>query len=170
MKKIFLALAMTLTVGSLATVFATNTTLNTTTKSGTTDVNYILGDRYTITIPQAFELNDEPNDPISQTLSASDVFIANKTKLQVVIKGANGTDTEWLIKDVSDQNNTFEYKVNSGDFVTGTALNSGDVALEILAGETDGGSSTLSFDLAETVVKAGTYKDTLTFTSSIVNQ
>ena len=71
---------------------------------------------------------------------------------------------------MTDATNTFEYKVNSGDFVDGTSLKTGDVVLEVLAGDTDGGSSKLNFDLVNTVVKAGTYKDTLTFTSSIVSQ
>ena len=167
MKKLFLALAMTMMLGSVATVFATE--LNATTKSGTTDINYSLGDKYIITIPQAFNLK-EPNDPVSQTVSASEVYIANGTKLQVVITGANCTETGWFIEDITDDTNKFEYKVSNGDMVDDNLLKNGDTVLEVLAGNTEGGSSTLKFDLKETVVKAGTYKDTLTFTSSIVAQ
>lgn len=168
MKKLFLALATTMIVGSVATVFATE--LNNTTKSGTTEVNYSLLNRYTITIPEAFNLSEEPGNPVQKELSASDVFIDNNTKLQVVVEGENCNETQWFIKDVTDATNAFEYKVNSGDFVDGTSIKTGDVVLEVLAGDTNGGSSKLNFDLVNTVVKAGTYKDTLTFTSSIVSQ
>ena len=167
MKKLFFVLAMTMMVGSVATAFATE--LNNTTKSGTTDINYSLGDKYIITIPQAFDLR-EPNDPVSQTVSASEVYIANGTKLQVVVSGANCHDDAWFIRDITDTPNEFEYKVSSGDMLDENLLKDEAVVLEVNAGNTEGGSSTLKFDLKNTVVKAGTYKDTLTFTSSIVPQ
>ena len=46
-------------------------------------------------------------------------------------------------------------------------IKNGATILEVESGNTSGGSVKLNFDLKQTVVKAGNYADTLTFTSSI---
>ena len=92
MKRLFLIAAMVAMIGTVGTVFATNAGLNTTNKSGSVEITYSTEDRYTIVIPDAFELG-EPGTPVEKTVSASNVFIPNNTKLQVIIEGANCTET-----------------------------------------------------------------------------
>ena len=164
MKRLFLIVAMVTMIGTVGTVFATSAKLDMQTNSGTTEITYTSEGKYFITIPDAFSLK-EKGTPVPATVSATEVFIPNNTKLQVKIEGANCKGEAWYIKDQIDE---FEYKISKGEMKDENLLKTGDVILEVESGTITGGSTTLNFDLNETVVKAGTYKDTLTFTSSIV--
>lgn len=161
MKKIFLVSAITLMLGSFGTVFAAGSLNNENTK-GSIDITYSIGQSYTITIPETFSFTAQNTD-IPKTVSASSVLINNDTKLQVVISGAHCTETGWFLEDVTDTDNDVEYTVKKDD----VALKNGDTVLEVTAG-TQQAEQEIVFNLKEGIKKAGTYKDTLTFTSSIV--
>lgn len=161
MKKLFLVTVIVTILGSFGAVFAAGSLDNTNT-TGSIDITYSLGQSYTITIPETFSFTAQNTD-VQKTVSASDVLINNETKLQVVISGANCADDKWYLEDVTDEDNDVEYTIKKD----GVALRDGDTVLEVTSG-TQTSSQELVFNLNEGITKAGTYKDTLTFTSSIV--
>lgn len=166
MKKLFLALAMTMMVGSVATVFATEApTFDIEDAEGTTKVTYSVSDSYTITIPSEFSLE---TTAVEKDISASGVFIANAKKLQVTIAGKNCVDGAWYIVDESAGNsaNKFEYMIKDDQDVE---VQNNGVILEVEAGNNETVTESLSFELVDSVTKAGTYSDLLTFTAAVVN-
>ena len=163
MKKIFLALAMTMAIGSVATVFAADTTKELTNDTGETKVEYTMPQSYTIVIPVDFKL-EAKGTTVTREVSARNVFIAYNKKLQVKVNSTNASESKWYLKETDD--NKLEYSIESGD----TTIVKNDVVLEIAAGDTNGGKSVLEFGLVSDVTKAGTYQDTLTFTAELANK
>lgn len=165
MKKIFLVAAMTLILGSLGTVFATDVSFtNGTTTGNTTKVKYSVQDGYTITIPSEFSL--ETSADVTKEISASNVFIANGKELHVKISGKNCADNKWYIVDENASTNKFEYTIKNDE--NADVVNNA-VILKVPAGTTAGVKESFKFKLAGTVTKAGTYSDLLTFTASVEN-
>lgn len=163
MKKLFLAAAMTVLIGSFSTVFATgeNTTFNG--DEGTTLVKYSLSEGYTITIPGEFSLT--PGSEIEKQVSAEGAVLSEGKTLNVSIKGANCQENRWYI---SDENNSYVYELKKGSAESKTAVENNSVILSVPAGTTEKVTTNLYFSLGEnTVTKAGTYSDTLTFTVSV---
>ena len=168
MKKLFLALAMTMMVGSVATVFAaTDKTFEMGVESGTTEVKYSVDGSYTITIPETINLISH-TEAAEATISASNVYIPYCTKLVVSVSSTSYYGNAWHIADTAANNssNTIAYSIKNSESVD---IKNNDAILEVNMGETEGASTTLNFKLNEKVTKAGEYSGTLTFTAGIVD-
>lgn len=161
MKKLFLVAAITVLMGSLSAVFAAEETTSFAGETGTTRVTYELNQGYTITIPGEFALT--PGSEIEKQVSASGAIIAEGKTLNVKISSSNFSNGEWHIKDA---NNSYSYELTKGQ--ERTAIESGATILSVNAGTTEEVTESIFFSLDEdTVTKAGTYSDTLTFTVSV---
>ena len=161
MKKLFLALAMTMMVGSVGMAFAAELNGNDEDNaSGNTLVEYELEGSYTITIPDAVDLVE--GSSTEMVIGASDVYIPYTKILTVTVESTNG----WYIAARSyGESDRYAYTLSSGDTVI---ANNGTV-LEVYAGNTEGAENTFDLELTEKVRTAGTYQDNLTFTSELVD-
>lgn len=167
MKKLLLLFTMIFTIVAVCPVFASDVTeITNTNNTGDIEVIYTVEDSYFITIPDEFKLSKD--EEVSVEISATDVCIGYGTELQVIITGANCVegDSAWYIADESNEENKFEYTIGSesglDDIVDGTAV------IIVDAGNTEGDSQELFFNLKEPVTTSGTYSDLLTFRAEIV--
>lgn len=168
MKKLLLIMVMIFSLTAICPVFASDvTTITNTNNTGDIEVIYTVEDSYLITIPDEFKLSKD--DEVSVEISATDVCIGYGTELQVIITGANCVedDPAWYIVDESNAENKFEYTIGSesglDDIVDGTAV------IIVDAGNTDGETQELFFNLKDSVTTSGTYSDLLTFRAEIVD-
>ena len=161
MKKLFLVSAIILSLGSMAPVFAANITEEGD-QTGTMEITYGVNSGYTVTIPATFNLTN--TDPVEKVISAQDVRIAYGQSLKVSISSENFSESKWYMVDNAASSNKIEYTIKDGE----NAVADEGVVLEVLAGaENLSGSNTLTFQVPEVPTRAGTYKDTLTFSVSV---
>lgn len=162
MKKVLLISVLSLMLSSSLPIFAANQEIDQDeTGPVETVVTYGVDSGYTVMIPADFTLTG--TNAVEQTVSAKDVCIPSGTKLQVSMESDNYSSPNWNLVDEDDSSNKIAYTISgsNGDIA------SGSVVLEVTAGTTDGGSEELSFKINSPATKAGTYKDTLSFTIEV---
>lgn len=159
MKKLFLIAAMSVMLGTVGTAFAAGETQTITGEEGTTKITYTKDSSYTIIIPGDFALSTTET---KKQVSAEGVILNNGKELNVTISGANCAGGKWYVETTSDQ---YEYTITRGD--ARDTVWDDSIILAVEAGNTDTVETDLYFKLTDTVKKAGTYTDTLTFTVSV---
>ena len=127
-------------------------------------VNYGMNESFTVVIPPSFDIDMSGKSDVS--ISASNVLISDDTTLTVVISGADYAGN-WELIDITENSNRLIY--NIGTTEGGNDIVNGSVVLSVAAGEAYNSTveEVLYFSIAEDIVKAGTYQDTLTFTVSV---
>lgn len=168
MKLHFLIIAMNLLFINIGSVFASNyTEINEDINSGETKIIYTVSDTYLISIPEAFDLNQ--NEEVSKTVYAEDVCIGYGMELQIKISGANCFgDEEWYIVDETPGNEANKYEYTIGTETGLDDVKDESVILKVQAGNLEGSYQKLFFNMKDTVTKSGVYSDTLTFSVLIV--
>lgn len=167
MKKLLLSIIVITLIMTICPVFAANvTTITTADSTGDIEVIYTVEDSYVISIPETLTL--AKGATVKSTISARDVCIEYGTELNVKINGANcDNQKRWYIEDEEHAQNRFEYMISTKYAnPSGDVLN-GDAVLTVPAGNTEGGTADLYFELKDDVNKSGTYSDVLTFSASI---
>ena len=163
MKKILsgvLCLAMMLSMG--ATAFAAEISTDGGTQN--TVVSYGMSEGFTVTIPTNFNIDDSRK--ATANVSASNVMIAHGAILEVTIRG-NDWDGSWELIDAAEASNQLTYTIGTTE--GGDDIVNNSVVLDVASGEAYGSevAETLYFTVVDTLTKAGTYTDTLTFTVSV---
>lgn len=158
-----MGMAMTMTTSVFAAA-ASPITQASDTKKGTVDLTYEVTEAYTVTIPDAVTFTN--TEAKTGTVKADGVLIANGKNLVVKVSSTNYSDG-WTLKDQAAEANTLKYTIKKGTTSATDVSNDGEV-LKVEAG-TATGEETLNFQLTAAGTKAGTYKDTLTFTVSVAD-
>lgn len=168
MKRHFLVVALILIFVNIGSVFASNfTEINTENNSCETTVIYNVSDSYLISIPETFDLKQD--EEVSRTVYAEDIYIGYGMELRIKISGANCLDDgSWYITGESPENTSNKYEYTIGTKTELEDVKDESVIISVQAGDLDGDSQTLFFNLKDTVTKPGVYSDTLTFSVSIV--
>lgn len=130
------------------------------TTSDDTLISYTVSESYTWTAPADITFTTSANSETkSGTVSVTTNVIGSGKKLVISID----SNEDFLLTDTADSNNTRSYQIKKGT----TVLTKGASVLEVAAG-TNTGSQALDFVLQSvTVQKAGTYKGTANFVSTI---
>ena len=164
-KKLILPIAGLAIMSLAVPVFAAD--LNKDTTTGTTVVSYGVDSGYTVSIPSAVNFTSSTLTQSGQ-VTASNVIIENGKTLKVKMTSANYTEEDGYTLNYGDgEVSKIKYTIKNGDvdFVNGASV------LEVAAGTTAGGTSTLNFATTtediEAATKSGEHKDTLTFTVSV---
>ena len=163
MKKIFF-ITLILVIGIMLPVFAANT-IETTGTPGETIITYGVSNGFKVIIPADFTITEAAEE--SQTVSASDVYIAYGETLRVSLKGENFDETEskWYLVDEANDSNKIEYTIGT---TSGSAdVTNDSVILEVAAGDINGEEVDLFFNVVKAPTIAGTYNDTLSFTVTV---
>ncbi len=163
MKKILscvLCLAMMLSMGTVA--FASE--ISTDGGSQNTVVTYGMSEGFTVTIPTNFTIDETKK--ATADVSASNVVIAHGSTLKVAVSGNDYVDS-WELVDEAEATNTLTYTIGTTE--GGNDIVNNSVVLSVGAGEAYGSTvtETMHFTVIDELSKAGTYKDTLTFTVSV---
>lgn len=163
MKKV-LSLGMTLALClSLAVpAFAAGTNISTDGGTGNTVVTYGMSQGFVVTIPADFNIGSSLE--ATADVVASDVMIPYGTTLNVRVSGDDYVD-KWELIDVASATNKLTYAITQDSGAK--TINNNDIVLAVDSGDVTGATETLEFKITDTVVKAGTYQDTLTFTVSV---
>ena len=158
MKKLSLITVFILMMSMMVPVFATSIT-----EEGDKEVlvKYTTEGKYTITIPTEVDFNVDST--LNPTVSASDVLLEFGETLKVSVSSLNYANETWNLVDETSNNNKLAYKITCND----NEIANNDTVLEIEAGNTNGGSSELGFEITGEKNVAGSYLDTLTFTVSV---
>lgn len=171
MKRSFLIIVFTMLFVSISSVFAANMTeITNSNNTGDIKIIYTVSDSYLVSIPEAFDLI--AGEEVSRTIYAEDVCIGYGMELQLTVSGANcsgeGENRAWYIVDEEEgnENNRYEYTIGTESGLAD--VKDDGVVLTVLAGDTNGDSQDLFFNLKDEVTKSGTYSDTLTFSVGIV--
>lgn len=126
--------------------------------SANTTINYTVTEQYTWAAPATITFTSSGTAQ-SGTINVTKNVIGAGKKLTIKIDASE----DFLLKDTADNDNTRTYKIKKA----GTALTAGGTVLEVPAG-TNTASQALSFELdAVSVEKAGTYKGTANFVSTV---
>ena len=164
-KKLILPIAGLAIMSLAVPVFAAD--LNKDVTSGTTVVSYGVNSGYTVSIPSAVNFTSSTLTQSGQ-VTASNVIIENGKTLKVKMTSANYTEEDGYTLNYGDgEVSKIKYTIKNGDvdFVNGASV------LEVAAGTTAGGTSTLNFATTtediEAATKSGEHKDTLTFNVSV---
>ena len=167
MKKLLILFTLIFTIVAVCPVFASDVTkITNSNNTGDIEVIYTVEDSYMITIPDQFQLSKD--EEVSVEISATDVCIEYGTTLEVVITGANCVegDTAWYIADEKNRENKYEYTIGSESGLDD--ITDGFAVIIVDAGNTEGETQELFFNLKEPVTTSGTYSDLLTFTAEVV--
>ena len=157
MKKLLTVLVSVLmALTCTATVFADN---------NTTEVNYTVSESYEFTVPATTTISTD-STTLTNGVAITKNSIAVGKKLQIKVASTNS----WNLKLVNGTDNDKLAYTASLDSSTWAALANDAVVLEKAAGTS--GSQNLYAKLTSAAgneTKAGTYKDTLTFTAAVVD-
>lgn len=154
-KKIVLATTIFLSsVGFITPVVAENK------NEDTTNIGYVVEQSYDWTIPSLITFKANSNtDTQPFTVSVIKNIIGYNQSLHITL----ADDSTFKIADINSASNTRDYKVTSGN----TTYAKGNDVLLVPSG-TNTGEKELSFVLLSVnVQKAGTYKGTVSFVSSV---
>ena len=125
-----------------------------------TDITYTVDSSYTWTIHSAINLNSSTT---TGNVSVTQANVAADKEIVIKVKGS-GTDDAFTMKDKNGVgSNEISYNVKNGNEavqVNGTVLTFG-------TNDTAPKTTTLSFALVSSGVKAGNYKGTLTYTATL---
>ena len=165
MKKKTLATLLTLTMLTTAAVPVFAEDVDVTTETGQSSiVTYKVDSNFTVTIPKDVTLKDGTGNGAIKV--GANAMIPSGKSLTVTITNANKydeADKKFHLVDTKDPNNTLGYTISTA----GIDKVEKDVAfLTVPAGTVAETSATLSYT-ADTVIKAGEYEDTLTFTVAV---
>ena len=160
-KTLSMALALTLALSLAVPAFATDITVDG--GVGETVVTYGTSQGFTVTIPADFTI-DSATQKASADVEAENVLIPYGKTLNVRISGDDYVDS-WELIDTAEASNQLTY--NIGTTEGGNDIVNNSVVLSVAAGNTSGVTETLYFEVIDTLTKAGTYTDTLTFTVSV---
>lgn len=164
MKRIIF-ITLVLVMGIVLPVFAANNTIETEDTPGKTVITYGVSDGFKVIIPADFNITEDAEE--TQTISASDVYIAYGKTLSVSLTGANFDEAEskWYLVDEANAANKIEYTIGATSGATDVKNES--IVLEVDAGNVEGEEAKLYFNVVEAPKIAGTYKDTLSFTVTV---
>lgn len=165
MKKIFsIFLVVTMLFSMSITSFAGEITTDNTSQNVT--VTYGASQSFTVTIPSAINIDD--SGAYETIVTAEDVLIPYGSVLNVTVDSLNADGEDWYLTDVSNDENFLTYSILSGnpDGDINMVANGGNV-LSCPAGFDDIMEYMIRFELIDIPTRAGTYKDTLTFTVSV---
>ncbi|RGU92516.1 hypothetical protein DWW31_12130 [Clostridium sp. AF15-17LB] len=157
-----LSITIAMFMSMSATALAAGETIvdQSSTQTGSTEVQYGVEKKYTVTIPADFNITAAPT---SQTVKAESVIIEHGKTLNIKISSNNYKASSWYMKDEKDVSNELPYTIS----MNSSEVKSNDPVLSVAAG-TDKGQTELAFSVdTKDVTKAGTYKDTLTFEVSV---
>lgn len=160
-KTLSMALALTLALSLAVPAFATDITVDG--GVGETVVTYGTSQGFTVTIPADFTI-DSATQKASADVEAENVLIPYGKTLNVRISGDDYVDS-WELIDTAEASNQLTY--NIGTTEGGDDIVNNSVVLSVASGNTSGATETLYFEVIDTLTKAGTYTDTLTFTVSV---
>lgn len=158
-----LALALSLSMALPAFAVTEITSANVGANTGETVVTYGTSEGFTVTIPADFNIDTATNKATAD-VKADDVMIAYGKTLNVKISGDDYVDS-WELIDTNAADNTLTYEIGTTE--GGNDIVNNSVVLSVAAGNTSGATETLYFEVIDNLTKAGTYKDTLTFTVSV---
>lgn len=124
------------------------------------NITYTIDSTYEWTIHSNLSLNDGSTTGEVKVNSAN---IATTDTLVITVKG-NGTDNAFTMKDQNGTgSNVISYTVKNGE----TFVTTGGTVLTLTSSETAPKTTTLTFALASSNVKAGNYKGTVTYTATL---
>lgn len=135
--------------------------------NATTNVKYTVQKSYTWSVPSEIDFNTNTTVTTSgtngntQNVCVTKNVIPEKTKLHIIVSNSN------TFTITSEEGKTLNYTVKVGDSTQ--ALTAGGTVLDVNAGTNDG-SAVLKFELKKDAVeRAGNYKGTVEFVSSVIN-
>lgn len=162
-KTLSLGLALVLALSMAVPAFAANITTDGGT--GSTVVTYGTDQGFTVTIPADFTI-DAATKKATAEVKAENVLIPYGQVLNVRVTGADYTD-KWELIDEAEATNKLTYTIGTTE--GGNEIGNNSVVLDVESGEAYGSEveETLYFTVTDTLTKAGTYTDTLTFTVSV---
>ena len=157
MSKRNLVMVATVMFGTLGTIVPVAAENN---PSDSTNIGYLVTQQYEWNIPTSIQFIDNSNTDTKQlTVSVTKNIIESKKSLHIAL----ASDSTFKIADTESPSNTRDYTVKSGS----TAYSKGDDVLLVPSG-TNTGSKVLDFTLQSvSVQKAGVYKGTVSFASSV---
>ena len=165
MKKVLsLGLALALSLSLAVPSFAAGTSISTDGGSGETVVSYGMSQGFVVTIPADFDI--DASLKATAEVSAENVMIPYGTTLNVRVSGDDYVDS-WELIDQASASNQLTYEINMQGETD--LIENNDIVLSVNSGAAYDTEvvEIMEFEIVDTVVKAGTYKDTLTFTVSV---
>ncbi len=121
-----------------------------------TNVNYTVAPTYTVTIPSEVSLGN------SFEIKAENVVLEQGKQLEVALTATSGAGNAFTVSNGKTGELTYEVKVG------GTPISVGGTVLTVNPTTASAGSATLHFsDPTNTIVYAGDYSGTVTFTVSV---
>jgi hypothetical protein len=164
-KTLSLGLALVLALSMAVPAFAADITVDG--GSGETVVTYGTSQGFTVTIPADFAI-DTATKKATAKVSAENVLIPYGKVLNVRVSGHDYTD-KWELIDTAEATNKLTYTIGTSEGASDIVNHS--VVLGVASGEAYGSevAKSLYFQVTDTLTKAGTYTDTLTFTVSVDN-
>ena len=159
MKKL-IAFVLTLAMATImsVTAFAADTiiTPGSDPKTGSTTVEYSVTPTYTVTIPSEVTLGN------SFEIKAENVVLEQGKQLEVALTATSGTDNAFTVS--NGKTGVLAYEVKVGE----TPVSVGGTVLTVNPSTAATGSATLNFSTpTNTIVYAGDYSGTVTFTVSV---
>ena len=130
---------------------------------GDMTVNYQITQTYTISLPTELDVTgtQKAEAVTSVTVEFTEVYLNYGNTVGVSV--APKTEASFTLTDTANAENTWAYTISDSE----GAVTKGVNFLEVAAGTTAGGSDTLTAATNETVTKAGTYSQIVTFTVAI---
>lgn len=161
-KLLLLVMSLVLLMAMMIPVFAAD--IITDGGEQSTLVKYGVSDGFTVTIPA--ELTLQKDAEVTQTISATNVFLEYGQKLEVTVESDNNDGTNWYLKHLKDTSKKLPYTI--GNTTKGNEVTKiNDTVLTVEAGDLEE-SSILYFNLIGEPDLAGNYQDTLKFTVTVV--
>ncbi len=163
MKKL-IAFVLTLAMATITSVtaFAVDTTItpDSDPKTGSTAVEYSVDSTYTVTIPSEVTLGN------SFEIKAENVVLEQGKQLEVALTATSGAGNAFTVSNGKTGELTYEVKVGE------TPVSVGDKVLTVNPTTASAGSATLNFSSppTSTIVYAGNYIGTVTFTVSVADE
>ena len=157
MKKL-IAFVLTLAMATImsVTAFAAEITPGSDPKTGDTTVVYSVAPTYTVTIPSEVSLDS------SFEINAENVVLEQGKQLEVALTATSGAGNAFTVSNGSTGLLTYDVKVGE------TPISVGDTVLTVNPTTAPTGSATLNFSApTSTIVYAGNYSGTVTFTVSV---
>jgi len=162
-KTLSMVLALTLALSLAVPAFAADITTDG--GVGETVVTYGTSQGFTVTIPADFTI-DGATKKATADVTAENVLIPYGKTLNVRVSGDDYVDA-WKLIDNAEATNQLTYTIGTTE--GGNDIVNNSVVLDVASGEAYGSSvtETMHFTVTDTLTKAGTYQDTLTFTVSV---
>lgn len=151
-----------ITLSAVTLMSPVTTTILATSGDGdsSTDITYTVDSSYTWTIHSAISLNSSTT---TGNVSVTQANVAADKEIVIKVKGS-GTDGAFTMKDKDGNgSNEISYNVQNGN----EAVQVNGTVLTFDTNDTATKTTTLSFALGSSNIKAGNYKGTLTYTATL---